>query len=56
MAQQLSSLVQNTLAVDVTNITGTIPVLKGGWFNSGSNQIITSFTQSGNGVIVITKL
>ena len=30
MAQQLSSLVQNTLAVDVTNITGTIPVLKGG--------------------------
>jgi hypothetical protein len=30
MAQQLSSLVQNTLAVDVTNITGTIPVAKGG--------------------------
>ena len=44
MAQQLSSLVQNTLAVDVTNITGTIPVLKGG---TGATTAASALTNLG---------
>ena len=44
MAQQLSSLIQNTLAVDVTNITGTIPVLKGG---TGSTTAVAALTSLG---------
>ena len=44
MPQQLSSLVQNTLAVDVTNITGTIPVAKGG---TGATTAATALTNLG---------
>ena len=44
MAQQLSSLVQNTLAVDVTNITGTIPVAKGG---TGATTAASALTNLG---------